>query len=360
MRIAITGATGNVGTALLRRLAGGLAPGLAPELVGVARRTPGQAEPPLDRVVWHAADLAEDACLPTLREAFRGADAVVNCVWGFQPSHRIGLLEQTGPGALRRVLEAVTDTGVRQVVHLSSVGAYAPKSSDLPVAESYPTTGVPSSPYSRHKAAGERILDDFEPRHPEVVLTRIRPGIVGQRSAGSELLRYSVPGFVPTSLLRAVPAVPLDRRLKVPMVHADDVAEAIGLALATRAGGAFNLAADLPVTAELIAAALGARLLPLPAPVLRAAVSASWHLRLQQVDPGWVDLAFQVPLLDTGRAERELGWVPAYDAVTVLGETVEGALSGRAGPTPVMRPRTVADRVRQLGRRGPVAVRRKP
>jgi nucleoside-diphosphate-sugar epimerase len=86
---------------------------------------------------------------------------------------------------------------VPHVVHMSSVGAYTPKRDNRPVDESWPTGGVPSSPYSRHKAAAERLLDDHQERHPDRTVTRLRPGIIGQRAAGSALLRYGLPAVVP-------------------------------------------------------------------------------------------------------------------------------------------------------------------
>ena len=59
MRVAVLGATGNVGTAVLRRLQaarterpGGL------EIVGVARRVPAQATGPYEGVQWHSIDVA--------------------------------------------------------------------------------------------------------------------------------------------------------------------------------------------------------------------------------------------------------------------------------------------------------------
>ena len=54
MRIVITGASGNIGTALVEHLAGG-----AHELVGIARRPPTQGTDLAGLVEWHAADLAE-------------------------------------------------------------------------------------------------------------------------------------------------------------------------------------------------------------------------------------------------------------------------------------------------------------
>lgn len=355
MRIAITGATGNVGSSVVRRL---LADGH--ELTGVVRRPPDTDEGPYAEVAWTSADLATDGSVAALREAFAGVDAVVHLAWGFQPSHRLDYLEELGVGGTERVLTAVAAAGVAHLVHLSSVGAYSPKQDDEPVTEDYPTDGVPTSPYSQHKAAAERLLDTFGANHPGTTVTRLRPGIVGQERAGSSLLRYALPAAAPSVLLRLLPVLPVDRSLAIPMVHADDVAAAVALAIAGRVPGAFNLAAPPVVTVDDVAAALGARHVHLPARVLRGAVAGSWHARLQPLDPGWIDLAFAVPLLDCTRAERELGWTPTVDARATLQQIVDGMATSAADATPSLRPRRLADLARRLVTDGPVTRRRQP
>lgn len=346
MRVAVTGASGNIGTALVRRLVAE-----SDEVVGVVRRVP-DPKSPYDQAEWVAADLTSDASLDALRRAFRGADAVVHLAWGFQPSHDLAYLEELGVGGTRRVLAALGDGGGRHLVHMSSVGAYAAKQDDAPVDESWPTDGVPSSPYSRHKSAAERLLDGFHGAARRTTITRLRPGIVGQATAASALLRYGLPALVPSKALDLLPVLPLDRRLKIPMVHADDVADAVVRVLDARAAGAFNLAAADPLTTDNIASVLSARPVHVPAPAVRALVSATWHARLQPVDPGWVDLAFQLPLLDTTRARTELGWAARTDALSVLRETVEAMRHLVAGASPVLRRRTVVDGLKQLLRTG--------
>jgi UDP-glucose 4-epimerase len=348
MRIVITGATGNVGTALIRRLGRE-----EHSVVGVSRRSPDT-----DAITWHAVDLTSPTADRLLRKVFEGADAVVHAAWAFQPSHDLGYLGRVGVDGTRRVAEAVVAAGVPQLVHLSSIGAYARKTDDLPVDESWPATGIATSPYSRHKAAAERLLDELEGRAGRsITVTRMRPGIIGQESAGSALLRYALPAIVPAKALDFVPIVPLDRALAVPVVHADDVADAIARALQRQAGGAYNLAAPGPITVDDIAAALGAWSLQVPAPVVRAVAAAAWHSRLQPVDPGWLDLAYSVPLLDTTRAELDLGWQAQHDGKAVLREVVAGLRTAAAGRTPVLRPRTVARQLADLLRRGPVGQR---
>ncbi|GAA2455564.1 NAD-dependent epimerase/dehydratase family protein [Streptomyces glaucus] len=354
MRIVITGATGNIGSVVVQRLR---AEGTH-DLVGLARRLP---EGPDGRGVdWRPADLSTDACHDTLVEAFTGADAVVHLAWGFQPSHDLAYLAELGVGGTRRVLRAVAGTGVPHLVHMSSVGAYSPKRDDRPVDESWPTGGVRSSRYSRHKAAAERLLDRHEASGAGTLVTRLRPGIVGQRAAGSALLRYGVPALVPPKALDLLPILPMDRRLTIPMVHTDDVAEAIVAVLHRRAGGPFNLAADPPVTAAVLADALGARLVHVPSAVVRAAMSAAWHAHLQPVDTGWLDMGFALPTLDTTRARTELDWTPAKDGPQVIAEVIEGMRRAASGRTPVLRPRTVLGAPGDAARRGPVAVRRRP
>lgn len=354
MRIVVTGASGNIGTALLRRLSG------EHELVGVVRRPP-PTQPPYDGVSWVRLDLTAADAVARLEDAFAGAGAVVHLAWGFQPSHDTAYLERLGVGGTRSVVEAAHAAGVGHLVHMSSIGAYAPRVDEQPVDESFPTTGVRSSPYSRHKVAAERLLDAYASRpDASVLLTRVRPGIVGQSAAGSELLRYGVPALVPAALLQHVPVLPLDRGLVVPIVHADDVADAIARVVDRRAGGAFNLAAEPPVTRDDLAAALGAHPVHVPAPLLRALASAAWHARVQPVDPGWLDLAMSVPVLDTGRARAELGWAPTTGARAVLDEVVTGLSEASSGGSPVLRPRSVVDQLAALVRRGPASHRRQP
>lgn len=353
MRIAITGASGNVGTAVTRRL---LADG-GHEVVGIARRPPEAGSPGVE---WTALDLTDDACRGPLEEAFAGADAVVHLAWGFQPSHDETYLRELGVGGTRRVLAAAAAAGVPHLVHQSSMGTYSPKRDDQPVDESWPTHGVPSSRYSRHKAAAERLLDEHETHGEGPLVTRTRPGIIGQRAAGSALLRYGLPAIAPAKLLDLLPVLPMDRGLRVPMLHADDLADAMVRILERRPGGAFNLAADPPVTAADIADVLGARLVHVPSSVVRGAMSAAWHARVQPVDAGWLDMAFALPMLDSGRARRELGWAPTRDAVSVFDEVVAGMREAASGRTPVLRPRTVAAALADAVRRGPVGRRHRP
>ncbi|MQW75322.1 NAD-dependent epimerase/dehydratase family protein [Nocardioides sp. dk4132] len=352
MRVVVTGASGNVGTALARRLRAG-----GHEVVGIARRppAPGADDGPQE---WVRADLSRE-CHDELVAAFRGADAVVHLVWGFQPTHRIDYLEEVGVGGTRRVLDAVAAAGVGQLLHQSSIGAYSPRLDDRPVTEDWPTGGIQASPYSRHKAAAERLLDDFEAGHG-VVLTRTRPGIIGQRSASSAQLRYFLPTVVPARVLRHVPVLPLDRRVTLQVVHADDVADAMALMLEARAPGAFNLVTEPVLTHADIAAVLGARPVHVPFSVLRAAADLSWRAHLQPLDPGWVDLALGVPVLDATRARTELGWRPRRVAHDVLAEAVAGMADAAHGDAEVLRERTIADGLRRAVRQGTVSRRRMP
>jgi nucleoside-diphosphate-sugar epimerase len=229
------------------------------------------------------------------------------------------------------------------------------------VDESWPTDGIESLAYSKEKAAAERLLDEYEKNGAgRLVITRMRPALVVQRDAGSAILRYGLPAFVPSSVLRLVKVLPLDPTLVIQAVHTPDVADAIARALERRVGGAFNLAADPPLAASDIADALGARLVPVPRGVLRAAVAAGWSLGLQPLDPGWLDLAFAVPLMDSGRARRELGWEPHTDARTALAELVAGMKAGVGTSSPPLRPRAVAAELRDLLSRGPISHRRLP
>jgi hypothetical protein len=86
-----------------------------------------------------------------------------------------------------------------------------------------------------------------------------------------------------------------------------------------------------------------------PASVLRAAATATWRMRLQPSPPGWVDMALNVPLMDTSRARLELGWEPKHTAREALMDLLHGMRDGSGVETPPLAPETSGPlRVREL------------
>lgn len=334
MRIVIVGATGNVGTSLLGALAHEPA---VEEIVAIARR-PAQLGDARVRMV--AADIADADLAPH----FAGADAVVHLAWLIQPSRDERVTRAVNVDGTRNVLGAAARAGVRAVIYASSVGAYSPGPKDRLVDESWPTEGIPSLFYSRHKAETERMLDRFERDRPGTRVVRLRPGLIFKREAATGIRRLFAGPLLPSPLVRRelIPFVPDVPRLRFQAVHSLDVGEAYRLAVLSDARGAFNVAADPVLDPAVLAEMLHARPIPLRSGLLRGAAALSWRLRLQPSPPGWVDLALAVPLMDTTRVRRELGWTPRHSSVEALHELLDGLRDGADFPTPPLSSETTA------------------
>jgi hypothetical protein len=188
----------------------------------------------------------------------------------------------------------------------------------------------------------------------------MRPGFILQRVAASGLMRYGLPEYIPMQLIPWLPLLPLDRRLCIPLVHADDVAEAISRVIQKRAAGPFNLAAEPPIGRDDDAAALGARTVHIPSDVLGALVDLSWRARLQHIDRGWLDLAFTVPLLDCSQARGELGWDPKWSSTDALADLLDGVAHRIHGGSPPLRRRSMRDLLRRDVTEGLISSRRLP
>lgn len=334
MRVVVTGATGNVGTSVLDAL--GSDPWVN-SIVAVARRIPTSEQPACRRwaqVEWLSADVVTS----DLETVFAGADAVVHLAWLVQPSHRPDLMRATNIDGSERVFAAAAEAGVASVIYASSAGAYSPGPRDRCVDENWPTGGVPSSIYGLQKAEVERALNRFEAANPAIRVVRLRPGLTLKREAASGIRRLFLGSHFPARLLRPgrIPVVPCAAHLAFQAVHTSDVAEAYRLAVTTDVRGAFNVTAD-PVLSPLeLGRVLDARPLPIARTVLRVSVDLSWRLRLQPTPPGWVDLAFSIPLLDSSRARQKLGWSPRWSSGGALRDLLGGFAERASGPTPAL------------------------
>src|SRR5919112_1609548 len=142
MKVVVTGASGNLGTSVLRALAD------EPEVesvLGLVRRAPKLALP---KVTWRPGDILDK----DLARSFDGADAVVHLAWLIQPSRDRALLRRANVDGSEAVFEAAAKAGVGAIVYASSVGAYSPGPKHRHVDESWPVGGIETSFYARDKA----------------------------------------------------------------------------------------------------------------------------------------------------------------------------------------------------------------
>jgi len=339
LHVVVTGATGNVGTAVVRALGEQDA---VKSILGVARRATEWTAP---KARFEAVDVAT----AELDSTMRGAGALIHLAWLFHPTHKPEKTWENNVLGTIRTLTAAADAQVPVIVVASSVGAYSPGPEDgHAVDESWPTHGWPGAAYPREKAYLERWLDVFERDHPQIRVVRMRPGFIFQRGSASAQRRIFGGPFVPGSLGRAIPVVPDMPGLSLQILHADDVADAYVRAVLRPVRGPFNLAAEPPVDAHTLGDLLGARVVPVRSGLVRSAAAAAWHTHLAPAEPGLFDTVLRLPLMDCARARSELGWSPAHSPVEVLREFVDGLRSGAGLPTPPLAPDSVRGRIQEL------------
>lgn len=327
VRVLVTGATGNVGTSLVDALA---ADPTVTEIIGVARRVP-EWQPAKTR--WLPLDVATD----DLRPALDGVDAVVHLAWLFHPTRQPTVTWANNVLGTLRVFEAVADAGVGVLVHASSVGAYSAKPHDgRKVDESWPTHSRPTAAYGREKAYLERALDTFELSHPEVRVVRMRPCFLFKPEAAAEQRRIFAGPLLPARMVghKRIPVVPDVDGLAFQALHTSDVAEAYRLALLQPVRGAFNLAADPVITPAELARIFDARLVPVPTAAVVWGARLAFRSGLVPAPPELVELFLSLPVLDSGRAERELGWTPRRSGVDAFEALLQGWREGTDLPTP--------------------------
>lgn len=326
MKVVIVGATGNVGTSLIRSLED---EDSVDEVIGVARRRPSVELP---KVRWETADVRTSELEPL----FAGADAVVHLAWAIQPSHDLETLRAVNVDGTRRLIEAVGNAGVPTLLYASSIGAYSPGPKDRKVGEEWPVNGIQTSFYSRHKAEVEKMLDNFEAGSPGTRVVRLRKVVILKAGAACGIRRLFMGPLIPTTLIRPglIPFVPHLKGVRTQFVHSHDVGEAYRLALVNDVRGAFNIAADPVLDFKAIAQVVESRALPVPKGLARRATDLTWRLRLQPSPVGWFDMAVQSPLLDTVRAREVLGWTPRHTSVEALLDLIAGLHRHDCLPTP--------------------------
>ena len=202
-----------------------------------------------------------------------------------------------------KMLESMAQFGVRKLVVLSSASVYGPRP-DNPqfLAEESPLLGSQDFSEIRDLIEVDMLAQSFFWRHPSCETVILRPThILGAvRNAPSNYLRLPV---APTLL-------GFDPMMQV--IHFDDVARAVVLALRPGTRGIFNLAGPEPVPLSRILKMLGRPRLPLPHDAARALFEKLFRYRLSSFPAPELDHIRYVSMVDDRRARDALGYAPRH------------------------------------------------
>lgn len=202
-----------------------------------------------------------------------------------------------------KMLESMAQFGVRKLVVLSSANVYGPRP-DNPqfLAEEAPLLGSQDFSEIRDLIEVDMLAQSFFWRHPSCETVILRPThILGAvRNAPSNYLRLPV---TPTLM-------GFDPMIQV--IHYDDVARAIALALRPGVRGIFNLAGPEPLPLSRILKMLERTRLPVPHGAARSMLTQLFRYRLSSFPAPELDHIRYVCMVDDRRARDALGYAPRH------------------------------------------------
>jgi nucleoside-diphosphate-sugar epimerase len=294
MRVVVTGGSGQLGSRVLRRLAGDRK---IKAITSIDLRPPMIASPKIRAVTADVRD-------PDIGRHMAEHDALVHLAFVVTQVRPRAEVDAINVGGSTNVFAAAATAGMKQIVYSSSIAAYGVvPGHPEPITEDTPRTRQPHFAYAATKFDVEALLDRFVLEHPAIAVARLRPAIL----VGHDMDHALGYGLRQRRMVD-MGGAPL------PIVWDEDVADLVALALLRGARGAFNVAADDALTPRELARHCHLRAVRVPRALALGAARASPFLaRLgvgQAMDPAWLDSVGVRMIVSSERAKRELEWRP--------------------------------------------------
>jgi UDP-glucose 4-epimerase len=306
--VAITGASGYIGSRLLRRLED--EEGIR-KLVAIDIHSPTE---PIHNMAAYRMDVAEpiDSALLAHR-----VTTLVHLAFITQPGRNrreVNSIRQTNLDTLQSVLESCVRAGVNHVVYLSSYTVYgAHPDNPIPITDSAPLRPLPDFAYGYDKYLSEQILQEFQEQHPDIAVTILRSCVVLGPSANN----YVAKAFFRPWLLGV-----WNHNPPMQFVYEDDLARVLTIVVQQRLAGVFNVAGDGVVFYREMAEMMGSRLVVLPAFLAVSLTQLTWNLRIQVDSPGTGMALVKYPIvLSTGKLHEVTGyrfWHTSLETLTAF------------------------------------------
>jgi nucleoside-diphosphate-sugar epimerase len=288
--VAVIGTGTPIGGAVLARLQAD------PDVETILGIDADEPEMPPSKLDFRTADLRE----PLSPDLFDQPDVVVHCGLELEPLPDEDETFARVVHGTRILLDAAEKAGTRAVVVVTSAAVYGARpDTPLPLDEDAALRVSPEFGVAYALRLVEQMVAEWADGHPGVAVTVLRPAVI-----------LTADGWMSRHLLS--PRLPLIGGQSAPLqlVHPDDVAAAVHLAVTGRVAGVYNVAADgwLPVTE--VAGVLGRRTVRVPEATAFSAVRWLWSRSLWHLPPGALPV-LMYPLVVSTDKLRAAGWAPS-------------------------------------------------
>jgi UDP-glucose 4-epimerase len=307
--ILITGISGYLGTRLTEELAQRSNIG---KIVGI------DIAPPPDSVARQVLFFKKDIRDPEIGELLtrHQIDTVLHLAFVVQPIHDLKRMHDIDANGTQNILEQSRRAGVKHLIAISSTLAYGAHADNPEIlTEKDPLRGNNTFPYGFYKAETDRMIQAFAEKHPEIAITTLRPCTV---------FGPNIDNYVSRMLFLPVSVSIKGHDPAVQFVHENDFVDACLAALKNQSPGAFNIAGDGTLTVREIAAAIGTKVIPMPAWLIYPMLEGLWrlHFPMIEVNRGYLDYVRYPFVTSNEKAKQELNFTPRYTSTETLQDTI--------------------------------------
>jgi UDP-glucose 4-epimerase len=293
--VAVTGISGYFGKMLLPLLDGD------PEIeriIGIDQNPPTEGVSS-NKLEFHQLDVRD----PDLEKVLEGVEALIHMAFKLWRSPDDLDVDAVNIEGSKNVFGAAERRGVRKLIFTGSAVGYGfHPDNPIPLTEESPLRPNPENYYGKAKAICEETLVEMGKRHPEIVITRLRlAAVAGPNAPLKQFEPYagdtviSISGYDPPAQL----------------LHEEDMATAIYLALKNDLPGVYNVTGDEPRSLREQVEGRGGRVIALPKVLLSPLVWLLWRTGRSVAGPEWLTMSCY-PFIMSNEKLKMAGWSPKY------------------------------------------------
>ncbi len=254
-----------------------------------------------------------DVCKDDISKTISGVDVLVHMayiLWRYPDSKD---LDKVNVQASCKFFDAALNANVKILIFTSSTVAYGIHADNpIPLTEEHPLRPNAGLYYGMHKAACENKMHEIRAKHPQMLITILRPcAIAGRNAPPGQFDAYIcdpaivVRGYDPPAQL----------------VHEDDVIQALKLAIHKDLPGIFKVTGDGTQSLRQAAESRGGRVVALPLFIVKPLLWLLWRTGKTIAALEWILISLH-PFIARNNKLRDAGWKPKHTTSAIYKEIV--------------------------------------